>query len=84
MDMVLGEHRHVEVDDPRKLLNIETAGRDISGHDDLALAALEVAKGLGAGALAFVSVNCCRPKTGCREVPQSRSEPRLVRQKTIV
>src|SRR6267142_2758235 len=49
--------------------SIETARCDIRGHEDMGFAGLEIAKSLGPGALAFVSVNRRCAKAGSRKVP---------------
>src|SRR5262245_32073456 len=69
MDIILSHHRHVEIDHPRKLFDIETARSDIRGHEDMGFAGLEIAKSLGPRALAFVSVNRRSAQAGCGEVP---------------
>ena len=54
VDVVLGLHREVEVDDDRELLDVEAARGDVGRDEDLDLAGLEVGEGadpLGLGAV---------------------------------
>ena len=56
MDVVLGRERHVEVEDVAHVDDVEAAGGDVGGHQDLDLALLELLERLHARRLAHVAV----------------------------
>ncbi len=57
MDVVLGDHRQLEVDDVRKRLDVEPAGGDFGGHQDREATGLEIGQGPNALRLALVAVD---------------------------
>ena len=57
-----------------KLLDIETTGCDVRGHQDKGFAGLEIAKSLGPGVLAFFLHDLPRPDdVRCRQSGQKRA-----------
>ena len=57
MDVVVGDERQIVVDHERKLGDIETARRDVGGHQDRHTAGFEIAEGALPRALTLVAVN---------------------------
>ena len=57
MDVVLGDHRQLEVDDVRERLDVEAAGGDLGRDEDREPAGLEVGQGADALRLALVAVD---------------------------
>ena len=57
MDVVLGDHRQLEVDDVRERLDVEPARGDLGGDEDREPAGLEVGQRADALRLALVAVD---------------------------
>ena len=73
VDVVLGDHRQLEVDDVRERLDVEAAGRDLGGDQDGEPAGLEVGQGADALRLALVAVD--RGGRRCRRCSSCCGEP---------
>src|SRR6185437_6638144 len=56
VDIVLGMNGHVEIEDVRQALDVETAGRDVARHEQANLALLEALQRLGALGLRHVAM----------------------------
>ena len=67
MNIVLRHVRQLEVDDIRQFVDIDAARRDVGGHQDVQLAALEVGERSGAGVLTLVTVDRVCPDTGLQQ-----------------
>src|SRR5262245_44968282 len=63
MDVVLGDHRKIKVDDHRQVIDIEAARRDVSRNQNAGPPKLEILKGTRSRVLALVTVDRFRAKS---------------------
>ena len=70
VDVVLGDHRQLEVDDVRQRVDVEAAGGDLGRDQDREPAGLEVGQRADALRLALVAVDRGRPR--CRRARAAR------------
>ena len=57
VDVVFGDDGQVEIDDLRQVVDVQPAGGDVGGDEDLHFAGLEAFQGAQAGRLRFVAVD---------------------------
>ena len=68
VDVVVGDVRHVEVDDVREGLDVDAARRDVGGDEDAELPLLEAGEGGGPLGLAPVAVDPFAGDAGPRQL----------------
>ena len=68
MDVGVGSVGHVEVEDVRDAVDIETTRRDVGGDHDREMSALETAEGLLALSLCTIAVQTCDAMSGVRDL----------------